>query len=482
MNTHLLALQLMAFQGCLGAFDTLYHHELTEALPGRASAGRELSIHAVRSLIYSALFIGLAAWAFHGMWALALLLVFTVEIVLTLWDFVVEDRTRLLPATERVTHTILAMNGGAFITLLALTAPQWLEMPSALVWQPHGALSVFLALCGIGVGLSGLRDGLAAHAIGRQARRDRTEPHARFGGSTRSFLVTGATGFIGQRLVRALVRDGHRVTVLTRQARQAAWLFDGRVICVSNMSELPASHQVDIVINLAGARILGWRWTAARRAALRKSRIELTHKVVDWIGAAEQKPAMILSASAIGYYGTQQRGDEAMLTESDGPMPMFMSDLCREWEQAAQAAVSHGVKVACMRFGLVLGTQGALPMMLLPIKLGLGGPLGGGTQWLSWIHVDDVIGGIAHLCRAGDAGIFNFTAPESLRQAQFSRVAATVLRRPYGFPTPGFPMRLALGEQADLLLEGQRVAPERLKETGFVFRYPCLDGALRSLT
>jgi uncharacterized protein (TIGR01777 family) len=481
MNTHLLALQLMAFQGCLGAFDTLYHHELTVALPGRASARRELSIHAVRSLIYSALFIGLSGWAFHGLWALVLLLVFIVEIVLTLWDFVVEDQTRLLPATERVTHTVLAMNGGAFITLLALTTPQWLAMPTSLVWQPHGALSVFLALCGIGVALSGLRDAFAAHAIGKQALRDRAAPTLSFSETERNFLVTGATGFIGQRLVRALLRDGHRVTVLTRQARQAGWLFDGRVDCVSSMDQLPPSRRIDIVINLAGAPILGKRWSAARRAALRKSRVELTSKVVAWIGAADHKPAMMLSASAIGYYGIQPPGDDAVLTESDGPQPMFMSDLCREWEEAAQAAVSQGVRVACMRFGLVLGTQGALPMMLLPIKLGLGGPLGGGAQWLSWIHVDDVIGGIAHLCRVREPGTYNFTAPESLSQAQFSRVAAAVLRRPYGFPTPGLPMRLALGEQADLLLEGQRVAPERLRGSGFVFSYPRLEVALRSL-
>ncbi len=481
MNTHLLALQLMACQGCLGAFDTLYHHELTEALPGRASARRELTIHSARALIYSALFIGLSAWEFHGLWALVLLLVFVVEIVLTLWDFVVEDRTRLLPATERVTHTVLAMNGGAFIALLALNTPQWLALPTALVWQPQGALGVFLALCGVGVGLSGLRDGWAARAIGKRALRDDAASAPSFGAAERSFLLTGATGFIGQRLVAALLRDGHRVTVLTRQARQAAWLFDGRVDCVGSMAQLPPSRRFDVVINLAGARILGWRWSAARRAALRQSRVDLTRKVVDWIAGAEHKPTMLLSASAIGYYGIQRRGDDAVLSESDGPQPIFMSDLCREWEQAAQGASAHGVGVACMRFGLVLGSQGALPMMLLPIKLGLGGPLGGGAQWLSWIHVDDVIGGMAHLCRAGAAGGYNFTAPESLTQAQFSRVAAAVLRRPYGMPTPGWPMRLALGEQADLLLEGQRVAPERLLAGGFVFSHPRLDGALRSL-
>jgi uncharacterized protein (TIGR01777 family) len=481
MNIHLLALQLMAFQGCLGAFDTLYHHELTEALPGRASARRELSIHALRALIYCGLFIGLAGWAFHGAWALVLLAVFAVEIVLTLWDFVVEDRTRLLPATERVTHTVLAVNGGAFIALLVLNTPQWLSMPTALAWQPHGALSMFLAACGVGVGLSGVRDAFAARAIGKLALHDSAGPAPGFGAAERSFLVTGATGFIGQRLVRALLRDGHRVTVLTRQVRQAAWLFDGRVECVDRMNSLPPSRRIDVVINLAGARILGWRWTAARQAALRRSRVALTDKLVAWIAAAEHKPAMLVSASAIGYYGIQRRGDDTVLTESDGPQPMFMSDLCREWELAAQGAAAHGVSVACTRFGLVLGTQGALPMMLLPIKLGLGGPLAGGAQWLSWIHVDDVIGGIAHLCRSGQAGIFNFTAPESLTQAQFSRVAAKVLRRPYGFPTPGWPMRLMLGQQSDLLLEGQRVAPVRLLGSGYAFHYPHLDGALRSL-
>ncbi len=189
----------------------------------------------------------------------------------------------------------------------------------------------------------------------------------------------------------------------------------------------------------------------------------------------------MLSASAIGYYGVQQRGDNAELSEQHGPQPIFMSDLCREWEQAAQGAAAHGVKVACMRFGLVLGTQGALPMMLMPIKLGLGGPLAGGAQWLSWIHVDDVIGGMAHLCRRGEGGAYNFTAPEALPQAAFNRVAARVLQRPYGMPTPGFPMRLVLGEQADLLLEGQRVAPARLLAGGYRFAHPKLDGALRSL-
>lgn len=477
MSTHLLALQLMAVQGCLGAFDTLYHHELTEALPGRASARLELSIHAIRALIYAALFIGLAGWRFHGAWALVLVAIFVIEIGLTLWDFVVEDRTRLLPATERVTHTVLAMNGGAFLTLLVLNVPAWMAEPTALAWQPHGALSVFLALCGVGVGVSGVRDGLAARALAMRA----DTPRLAFGSVPEDVLVTGATGFIGQKLVRALLASGHRVTVLTRQAKAAAWLFNGRVECVSDMTQLAPSRRIDVIINLAGARILGWRWSAKRRAALRASRVGLTRKLVAWIGAAQHKPRLMLSASAIGYYGVQARDDARELAEDAPPQPIFMSDLCREWEEAAGGARAYGVTVACMRFGLVLGTQGALPMMLLPVRMGMGGPLGDGRQWLSWVHVDDVLGAIAHLWMHGKDGAYNVTAPEGLRQGDFNRVAARVLRRPYWMPTPALPVRLMLGEQADLLLEGQRVKPARLLDGGYVFRHPRLEGALGSV-
>lgn len=484
MDTHLLALQLMAAQGCLGAFDTLYHHELTEALPQRSTARRELGIHAVRALIYSVLFIGLSAWSWHGAWAIVLLGLFGIEIVLTLWDFVVEDQTRLLPATERVTHTILAINGGAFIMLLILNVPAWLAQPTALQWQPHGGLSVFLFLCGIGVGLSGVRDGLASLRIARR-EKERDLPQLRFGDAPESILVTGATGFIGQALVRALLAGGHQVTVLSRKPKQAAWLFGGRARCIADMAELSPATRIDVVVNLAGARILGWRWTVSRKAQLRRSRIALTEKVVAWIAAAERKPLLLLSASAIGYYGVQPQGDDRELTEASPPQPVFMSQLCQDWETAAQAAAAQGVQVACMRFGVVFGLQGALPMMLLPFRLGMGGRLGRGDQWQSWIHVQDVLRGMAHLWRMpGGANRFeayNFTAPQSVTQAQFSKVAAQVLRRPCLLPTPAWPMRLALGEQADLLLEGQRVTPTRLQASGFTFNYPDLQSALRSV-
>ena len=483
MNTHLIALQLMATQGLLGAFDTLYHHELTEALPQRSSARTELGIHATRALIYSLLFIGLSAWTWQGAWAIVLLLVFAVEIILTLWDFVIEDQTRLLPATERVTHTVLAINGGAFITLLALNAPEWLAAPTQMLWQPQGWLSVFLALCGVGVGISGIRDGMAALRLKRLEEKPGTAIH--FSDTAKQVLVTGATGFIGQLLVRALLADGQQVTVLSRQPKQAAWNFDGKVRAIASMQELAAKQHIDVIINLAGARILGWRWSARRRAELRRSRIGLTQDLVSWIAQAKVKPRLLISASAIGYYGVQARGDNTELNEAAAPQAIFMSDLCREWEEASNTACAYGVKVACMRFGLVLGRQGALGMMLLPIKLGLGGALAGGQQWLSWIHVTDLLRGIAHIWQHEEqlaaSNAYNFTAPETLTQKQFSETAASILHRPAFFPTPGWPMRLLLGEQADLLLEGQRVVPRHLLDEGFVFNYPQLHGTLSDL-
>jgi uncharacterized protein len=493
IDTHLLALQLMAAQGLMGAFDTLYHHEGTEALAQRNTARRELAIHAVRSSIYCAMFIGLSSWVWHGVWAWVLLAVFGVEIVLTLWDFVVEDGSRLLPPTERVTHTVLAINAGAFIALLAMNAVDWAARPTALAWQPQGWLGAFLALCGVGVGLSGLRDGLAARALFRRTAQEEAravQAPVRFGTKPQRVLVTGGTGFIGQTLVRHLLADGHAVTVWTRDARSAAWNFGGAVRCVQRLDQIPETDPCDVVINLAGARILGQRWSERRQRQLLQSREGLTTALVAWIATRARKPWLLLSGSAIGYYGVQPQGDATELAEDAPPQDIFMSTLCQRWEKAAEAATAHGVHVVCMRFGFVLGHQGSLPQLLLPVALGMGGRLGSGRQWLSWVHVHDVIRAMAHVWSAAEqagtdgpatAQAFNFTAPGALSQEEFTRVAASVMHRPFWMPTPAAPVKLLLGEQADLLLEGQRVVPARLLETGFRFAFPEARDALTDL-
>jgi uncharacterized protein (TIGR01777 family) len=316
-----------------------------------------------------------------------------------------------------------------------------------------------------------------------------TLPPIHFSDTVKSVLVTGATGFIGQLLVRALIADGQNVIVLTRNPTRAASIFDGNVRCIACMDDLPSTQKIDVIINLAGARIFGKRWTPSRKAFLKNSRVALTKSLANWIANAEQKPDLLLSASAIGYYGIQAVGDDTVLTEDSPPQSIFMSELCQDWEAAAQSARQYGVRVICMRFGVVLGPQGALPMMMLPIKLGLGGPLGSGKQWVSWIHVHDVLRGIAHLWQLSeqddrisqDLHIANFTAPDAVTQKEFSQTAAKLIHRFSFFPTPGFPMRIGLGEQADLLLEGQRVAPVQLQKYGFIFSYPELRAALKNL-
>lgn len=306
-----------------------------------------------------------------------------------------------------------------------------------------------------------------------------------FGPAGQTILVTGATGFVGRRLVAALLAGGQHVIALTRDTARAQRVLGDAVRCVGSMAALPLGERVDVVVNLAGARILGPRWTPARKAVLRASRIGLTEQVVAWIGAAASKPRLLLSASAIGYYGVQRQDDPAALTEASPPQPIFMSQLCQEWEAAAGRAAQYGVQVACTRFGLVLGQGGALPPMLLPVRLGAGGRMGSGRQSLSWVHIDDLVGVLAWLARrsvdAAVQGAWNVTAPECATQLGFVRTAARLLHRPALLPTPAWPVRLLLGEQADLLLEGQRVLPQRLQEEGFAFRYPSLDTALAAL-
>lgn len=482
MDLHLLALMLMAAQGVLGAFDTLYHHELKVALPQQTSAQTELTIHGLRSVIYSVLFIGLAFWQWHGLWAVVLIALFSIEIGLTLWDFVEEDRSRLLPASERITHTLLAVNGGAFLILLTVVAQQWWQQPSAWVFNSYGALSVFLVICGIGVAVSGLRDTWAAKTL----KQINGQPPIMLpiANTMQHVLITGATGFIGQALVKALLTNHQQVTVLTRQPQAAAWLFKGKVRCI-NYSELNTLPPVDVVINLAGARILGMPWTQKRRAILRNSRVALTTQLVQWMAQTPYKPKLFFSASAVGYYGIQALEDRSALIERSPPQNIFMSQLCQEWEQAAQAATQYGVKVVIMRFGMVLGFGGALPMMLLPVYWGIGGRLGSGQQYLPWIHLQDLLGAIAHFWQSSanlsTLTIANFVAPERVTQHQFVQTAANLVHRPVWFNTPAVLVRRLLGEQSDILLQGQGAIPQQLLDSGFKFEFAYLTDALRNL-
>jgi uncharacterized protein (TIGR01777 family) len=297
------------------------------------------------------------------------------------------------------------------------------------------------------------------------------------------FVLAGASGFLGRPLVRSLVADGHDVVVLTRNPKKAtsghrevAWQPDGTA---GPWAE--ALDGADAVVNLAGESIAGARWTATRKAALTESRLLSTRSLVAAINQAKVRPSVLVSSSAVGFYGP--RGDE-VITEAEGSADDFLGRLSLEWEHAAQAAESGGTRVVLVRTGLVLERDGgALKAMLPTFRLGLGGPVGSGSQYWSWIHRADWIALTCFLlAHPNTQGPVNATAPVPVTNDEFSHILARVLRRPCLFRAPTSILRLAMGEMADaLLLTGQRVVPARAQEMGFRFEYETLEPALRAI-
>jgi uncharacterized protein len=297
-------------------------------------------------------------------------------------------------------------------------------------------------------------------------------------------LVTGSTGLVGTAVVKALASDGHTVCRLVRpQTALVGGTKDG-----FNVAWNPATEELggagvgaDAVVNLAGASIAGGRWTKERRNLLRTSRIDTTRALVNALTKMNARPRVLVSASAIGIYG--DRGEE-VLTEESKPGTDYLAGLAREWEAEAMKAEALGIRVVLARFGIILARHGgALAKMLLPFKLGAGGRLGSGKQWMSWITLEDVVGIIRFAIENGAArGAMNVVAPQAVQNAEFTKVLAKTLHRPALFPAPAFALRLALGEMADaLLLSSQRVAPKKLQQLNYSFRFPELASALSAV-
>lgn len=294
-------------------------------------------------------------------------------------------------------------------------------------------------------------------------------------------LLTGGTGLIGRALCRHWLSQGHRLTVWSRKPEKVAKICGAQARGVSRLEEV-GQETVDAIINLAGAPIADRPWTHKRKALLWSSRISLTETLLAWVESREQKPELLISGSAVGWYGD---GGERELTEDSPPVAEdFASQLCIAWEETAQRAEASGVRVVLVRTGLVLSAEGGfLSRLLLPFKLALGGPIGNGRQWMPWIHINDQIALIDFLLHQKNAsGPYNACAPTPVRNREFAKTLGSVLHRPAFVPMPAFALKVGLGELSLLLLGGQRATPVRLLEAGFSFQFTDLRAALDDLS
>ncbi|WP_088242880.1 TIGR01777 family oxidoreductase [Calothrix rhizosoleniae] len=301
--------------------------------------------------------------------------------------------------------------------------------------------------------------------------------------------ITGATGFIGSSLVARLQKSGHQVMILTRNTSYARKIFPSQAFpnieIVNYTPTILGSWQnaisgCDSVVNLAGESIAEGRWTEEKKQKILQSRQLTTQNLVTAIANAEQKPSVLVNASAIGYYGTSET---ATFTENSPSGNDFLAEVCQAWEAAAQKVSDAGVRLVILRLGVVLAADGgALAKMITPFKMFAGGPIGSGNQWFSWIHRDDVVKLIIQaVTDSSMSGVYNATAPNPVRMNELSQTMGTVMNRPSWLPVPSFAIEALLGDGAIVVLEGQQVVPKRTLTTGFKYQYPNLQGALTEI-
>ncbi|MBV6624770.1 MAG: TIGR01777 family oxidoreductase [Rivularia sp. (in: Bacteria)] len=300
--------------------------------------------------------------------------------------------------------------------------------------------------------------------------------------------ITGATGFVGSRLVERLLAEGMNIIVLTRNTENARKVFPSNaypnVEIIAYTPTASGSWQNEIanceaVVNLAGTPISEGRWTSERKQSILNSRKLTTQKIVEAIAQSATKPKVLVNASAVGYYGTSGNAtfDENSPSGSD-----FLAQVCQDWEAEAQKVTDSGVRLVILRFGIVLGMGGALGKMITPFKLFAGGPIGSGEQWFSWIHIDDIVNLILRAITTSEmSGVFNATAPHPVRMAELSTAMGEVMNRPSWLPVPAFAIEAMLGDGAVVVLEGQKVLPQRTLNSGFTYKYSDLKPALEDI-
>ncbi|MBY0121857.1 TIGR01777 family oxidoreductase [Bacillus sp. S/N-304-OC-R1] len=295
--------------------------------------------------------------------------------------------------------------------------------------------------------------------------------------------LTGGTGFVGRALTEELIKNGHEIFILTRNTSTRKNTDNITYISWLNEGDHPEEtlEGIEVIINLAGESINSGRWTESRKKSILKSRISATKEVLRILEKLEQKPSVLINASAIGYYGTSQT--KTFTEDSSDKGTDFLAQTVQRWEAEALKAKEMGIRTVCCRFGIILnGEDGALPRIALPYKLFAGGTVGSGEQWVSWIHLKDVVNGIIFAIQNEQMnGPINFTAPTPVKMKEFGQILGKVMHRPHWIPAPGFALKAVLGEMSVLVLEGQNVHPAKLTLNGYPFLFRHLQEALEDI-
>ena len=460
----------------MGGTDTLFHHELTEKLAWRQQQTHELFLHAIRNIFYAVIFFSLATVQPGGIWAYAIITVLCLEFLITLRDFVEEDLTRKLPITERVLHTILTANYGVVLALLIPVMWRWGADPTGFTPVWHGYWSLFLLFGAVVVFILGLRD---FHATAR-LRKLYTRPIEQLIGKTESpktILITGGTGFIGQRLIPALQHAGHKIIVLTRNS--AAANLPAPISYIEDLTQIRDDDTIDIIINFAGEALSTGLWTEKKKQKIVESRIGLTQKLGALIDRLTVKPELLLNGSAIGVYGVTPPTEMTETTpiEVDGT---FSQQLCLDWEAEALKAERQGLRVVLFRIGMVLDRDGAaLRQLLIPTEFGGGATFGKGNQFMSWITRDDIVGMVGHIIQIPTiSGPVNGVSPAPITNKVFTKAVAKALYRPTLVQIPKFVMHALGGLGREILLADQKVIPQTALDTGYSFKDPHIEAAM----
>lgn len=470
---------LISLHLLMGGFDTLYHHELREKLAWKKSQAHEMKLHGIRNFFYALIYLCLGVITPTGLWAYGLIAILTIELIITLVDFVEEDNSRKLPASERVLHTVLSLNFGA---ILAMLIPKlWLlgSADTALITGWNSWWSVICVSASLLAVVMAFRDLHASARLKKLLLRPELELIST--GAKKRILVTGATGFIGNALVRALQNAEHDVIALSRSMDNIKH-FNAPITLVTDLKQIKTDTKIDVVINLAGATTAAL-WTPKYKDKMLDSRLNTTKSIIALIERLEHKPETLISGSAIGIYGVNPTDT----SEEDQPATLdgsFSQTLCQLWEAEAAAATEFGVRVVLLRMGMVIDPDGgSLAEMLVPTELGGGAVFGNGKHHMSWITREDLIRFIGHIMHDNNIeGPVNAVSPEPVTNREFVSTLAKTLYRPTLIRIPKFIFTHVIGEFGkEILLADQDVLPIKATMYGFEFNHPRLKAALEDL-